>query len=132
MQKTLEDSLQAADQILEDNALSLEDKLFKALDEWFGRHAGLLHPEASDLAAECQRVLGDFIEMSNSSFQLKLQKTIQSSYVNKSADTVKDAAIIAEILFACGSRWKYSCSSRHEFMVKMCDAIHLCCREFRN
>ncbi|QGQ95084.1 TetR/AcrR family transcriptional regulator [Paenibacillus psychroresistens] len=132
IQKTIYDGLQVGDQILDDDALSLEEKLFKALDEWFGRHAGLLLPEASDLAAQCQRVLGDVIATSNSSFQTKLQKIIQASSVKESTESVKDAAIIAEILFACGSKWKHSCSSRHEFMVKMSDAIHLCCRDLSN
>lgn len=132
LQKTIDEGLEVVDQILDDEALSLEEKLFKALDEWFGRHIGLLHPEASDLAAQSQRILGDVIAISNASFQTKLQKIIEASSVKNSTDTVKDAAIIAEILFACGSKWKYSCSSRDEFMAKMYDAIHLCCREFSN
>ncbi|WP_376717951.1 TetR/AcrR family transcriptional regulator [Paenibacillus forsythiae] len=42
IQKALDDGLQFADQILEDDRLTLEEKLFQALDEWFGRHVGFL------------------------------------------------------------------------------------------
>src|SRR3977135_4141275 len=58
IQKTLDDGLHAANKVFDDDRLTLEEKLLKALDEWFGRHAGLLHPEASDLVADCERVLG--------------------------------------------------------------------------
>src|SRR3977135_1179570 len=58
LRKALDDGLQAANKIFDDDRLTLEEKLLKGLDEWFGRHAGLLHPEASDLVAECERVLG--------------------------------------------------------------------------
>src|SRR6202041_189597 len=40
IQKRLDDGLQAANSILDDGRLMLEDKLLKALDEWFGRHVG--------------------------------------------------------------------------------------------
>jgi hypothetical protein len=58
-----------ANKVFDDDRATLEEKLFKALDEWFGRHVGLFHPEAS---------------------------------------------------------------SRPDFLEKMCDAIHLCCRDLRD
>jgi hypothetical protein len=61
---------------LDDDRLTLEEKLLKALDEWFGRHVGLLDPEASDLVAQCERVLGDAVGKGRSSFQKKLEKVI--------------------------------------------------------
>src|ERR1700732_3262639 len=67
IQKALDDGLHAANRILDDDRLTLEEKLLKALDEWFGRHAGLFHPEASDLGAQCERVLGDAVGKSRSS-----------------------------------------------------------------
>ena len=36
IQKALDDGLQAANRILDDDRLTLEEKLLKALDEWFG------------------------------------------------------------------------------------------------
>src|SRR3979490_2171620 len=47
IQRSLDDRLQAANEILDNDHVTLEEKLFKALDEWFGQHVGLYHPEAS-------------------------------------------------------------------------------------
>jgi AcrR family transcriptional regulator len=129
IQKRLDDGLQAANRILDDNRLTLEEKLLKALDEWFGRHIGLLDPEASDLVAQCERVLGDAVGKSRSSFQKKLEKVILASSAKKTKGAEKRVATIADMLCACGLTWKHSLSSRQEFLEKMCDAIHLCCRD---
>jgi AcrR family transcriptional regulator len=129
IQKALDDRLQAANKIFDDDRLTLEEKLLKALDEWFGRHVGLFHPEASDLAAQCERVLGDAVEKSSSSFQKKLEKLILASSAKKTKGAEKRAATIADMLCACGLTWKHSFSSRQEFLEKLCDAIHLCCRD---
>src|SRR3979411_687124 len=129
IQKRLDDGLQAANRILDDNRLTLEEKLLKALDEWFGRHIGLLDPEASDLVAQCERVLGDAVGKSRSSFQKKLEKVILARSAGKTKGAGKRAATLADMLCACGMTWKHSFSSRQEFLKKMCDAIHLCCRD---
>jgi TetR/AcrR family transcriptional regulator, regulator of autoinduction and epiphytic fitness len=129
MQKALDDGLQGANTILDDGRLTLEEKLCKALDEWFGRHVGLLHPEASDLVAQCERVLGDAVGKSSAAFQKKLAKVILASSAKKTKGADKRAATIADMLCACGLTWKHGCSSRQEFLEKMCEAIHLCCRD---
>ena len=129
IQKALDDRLQAANRILDDDRLTLEEKLLRALDEWFGRHVGLLGPEASDLMVQCERVLGDAVGKSRSSFQKKLEKVILARSARKTKGTDKRAATIADMLCACGMTWKHSFSSRQEFLKKMCDAIHLCCRD---
>jgi AcrR family transcriptional regulator len=129
IQRALDDGLQAANRILDDDRLTLEEKLLKALDEWFGRHVGLLDPEASDLVAQCERVLGDAVGKSRSSFQKRLEKVILASSAKKTKGADKRAATIADMLCACGLTWKHSLSSRQEFLDKMCDAIHLCCRD---
>jgi AcrR family transcriptional regulator len=129
IQKTLDDGLRAANRVFDDDRSTLEEKLFKALDEWFGRHVGLFHPEASDLAAECERVLGDAVVKSSSAFQKKLEKVILASSAKRTKGADQRAAIIANMLCACGLTWKHSFSSRQEFSQQMCDAIHLCCRD---
>ena len=126
---TLDDGLQVANRILDDDRLALEEKLLKALDEWFGRHVGLLNPEASDLLGQCERVLGDVIGKSRSAFREKLEEVIQARSARKTKRADKRAATIADMLCACGMTWKHSCSSRQEFLKKICDAIHLCCRD---
>src|SRR5712675_934907 len=129
VQKTLDDGLQAANKVFDDDRLTLEAKLLKALDEWFGRHVGLFHPEASDLVAQCERVLGDAVGKSSSSFQKKLEKVILASSAKKTKGAEKRAATIADMLCACGLTWKHSFSSRQEFLEKMRGAIHLCCQD---
>jgi AcrR family transcriptional regulator len=129
IQKTLDDGLHAANKVFDDDRLTLEEKLLKALDEWFGRHAGLFHPEASDLGAQCERVLGDAVEKSSASFQKKLEKAILATSAKKTKGADKRAATIADMLCACGLTWKHSLSSRQEFLGKMRGAIHLCCQD---
>jgi len=129
IQKTLDDGLQAANKVFDDDRLTLEAKLLKALDEWFGRHVGLFHPEASDLRPQCERLLGDAVEKSISSFQKKLEKVILASSARKTKGADKRASTIAGMLWACGLTWKHNFSSRQEFLKKMREAIHLCCRE---
>ena len=129
IRKSLDEGVQAANSVLDDEHLALEEKLLKALDEWFGRHVGLLHPEASDLKGQCERVLGDAVVKSGSAFQKKLEKVMlaQSSKKTKGAD--KRAATIADMLCTCGETWRHRLSSRQEFSKKMSDAIQLCCRD---
>jgi AcrR family transcriptional regulator len=129
IQKALDDGLQAANEIFDDDRLTLEEKLFRALDEWFGRHVGLLHPEASDLVAQCDRVLGDAVGKSGSAFQQRLEKVILASAAKRTKGAEKRAVTIADMLCACGLTWKHSFSSRQEFSERMRAAIHLCCRD---
>jgi AcrR family transcriptional regulator len=129
IRKTLDDGTQAANRILDDERLALEEKLLKALDEWFGRYVGLLDPEASDLVGQCERVLGDAVGKSRSAFQKKLEKVILARSSRKTKGADKRAAIIADMLCTCGEAWKDRFSSRQEFSKKMYDAIHLCCRD---
>ena len=114
---------------MDDEGLALEEKLLKALDEWFGRHVGLFHPEAADLKGQCERVLGDAVGKSRAAFQKRLEKVILARSARKTKGADKRAATIADMLCACGMTWKHSFSSRQEFLKKMCDAIHLCCRD---
>jgi AcrR family transcriptional regulator len=129
IQKAIDDGLQAADRILDDDRLTLEERLLKASDEWFGRHVGLLDPEASDLVTHYERVLGDAVEKSRFSFQRKLEKVIVARSARKTKGADRRAATIADMLCACGMTWKHSFSSRQEFLKKMVDAIHVCCRD---
>jgi|SRR5882724_3005762 len=129
IQKALDDGLLGANKIFDDDRLTLEEKLLKALDEWFGRHVGLFHPEASDLVAQCERILGDAVGKSSSSFQKRLEKVILASSAKKTKGADKRAATMVDMLCACGLTWKHSLSSRQEFLERMRDAIHLCCRD---
>jgi AcrR family transcriptional regulator len=129
IQKTLDDGLQAANRILDDDRLALEEKLLKALDEWFGRYVGLLDPEASDLVEQCERVLGDAIGKSRSAFQGNLEKVILARSARKTKGADKRAATIADMLCTCGEIWKFGFSARQDFVEKMRDAIRLCCRD---
>jgi AcrR family transcriptional regulator len=129
IQKALDDGLHAANKIFDDDRLTLEEKLLKALDEWFGRHVGLFHPQASDLVVQCERVLGDAVAKSSASFLKKLEKVILTSSARKTKGANKRAATIADMLCACGLTWKHSLTSRQEFLEKMRDAIRLCCQD---
>ena len=119
MLKTLVDALQAANRILDDGRLALEEKLLRALDEWVGRYAGLIDPEASDLVEQCERVLGDAIRKSRCAFQENLEKVILARSAKKTKGADKRAATIADMLCTCGETWIHSISSRQEFSKKL-------------
>ena len=129
IQKALDAGLQAAKRVLDDDHLALEEKLLKALDEWFGRYVELHDPEASDLLAQCERVLGDALGKSRSEFQNKIEKVILARSARKTKVADKRAAIIADMLCTCGEVWQFGVSSRQGFAQKMREAIRLCCRD---
>jgi AcrR family transcriptional regulator len=129
VQKSLDDRLRAANKIFDDDRLTLEEKLLQALDERFGRYAGVFHPDASDIVTECERILGDAVGKNRSAFQRKLETAILASSAKKTKGAGKRAATIANILCTCGLTWQNSLSSRQEFLEKLRDAIHLCCRD---
>jgi AcrR family transcriptional regulator len=129
VQKSLADGLRAANEILDDDCLTLEEKLLRALDMRFGRYAGLFHPDAADMGAECERILGDAVGKYRFAFQRKLETAILASSAKKTKGAEKRASTIADMLCACGLTWKHSVSSQQEFLEKMRDAIRLCCRE---
>jgi len=95
----------------------------------FGRYAGLFYPDASDIVTQCERILGDAVVKSRSTFQKQLETAILASSAKKTKGAEKRAATIANMLCTCGLTWKHNLSSRQEFLEKMRDAIHLCCRD---
>lgn len=127
--KSLDDGIEAAERILEDSRLTLEERLFGALDEWLGRHVGLLHPEASDLAAHCERILGSAVGEGESLFQKRLVQAILSSSSPEAGEREKRAETIVGMLYACAVTWKHTLQSRQEFAEKMRGAIQLVCRD---
>ena len=129
VQKSLDTGLRAANEILDDDRLTLEEKLLQALDKRFGRYAGLFHPDASDIETQCERILGDAVGKYRSAFQRKLETAILASSAKKTKGAGKRASTIANMLCACGLTWKHSLSSQQEFLEKMRDAIQLCCRD---
>jgi AcrR family transcriptional regulator len=129
IQKALDGGLHAANRVLDDDHLALEEKLLKALDEWIGRYVELRDPEASDLVGQCERVLGNALEKSRSEFQKKIEKVILARSARKTKGADKRAAIIADMLCTCGEVWQFGVSSRQGFAQKMRDAIRLCCRD---
>ncbi len=129
LRKSLEDGLFAASKALDNADRSLEEKLLDALDEWFGRHVGLFHIEASDIRQQSQLLLGDVLGEYRAPLQKKMVKLIAASSARKSkVAQLKLATDIAQTLFACGFAWKHDLASREEFQEKMETAIRLCCR----
>ncbi|WP_108125843.1 TetR/AcrR family transcriptional regulator [Saccharospirillum mangrovi] len=127
VRKSLNDGLTATQHVLAESQLGLEEKLLRVLDEWFGRHVGLLQPDASDLAVHCERLLGDLVFQQNSVFQEILQQTMMAASADNK--TSRDqAATAAEMLSACALTWKHTLTSRQEFLNKLESSIALCCR----
>ena len=128
VRRSADDGLQTADAVLGDTNLGLEEKLLKCLNLWFGRHAGRLGVETSDLAPHCERILGDFVKRGDLSFQKRIERTVLD--LGKSVNSLdKQATAIAEILCACGLHWKHVLPSTQEFQEKMRETIDFCCRD---
>ena len=126
VKKSLRDSMQAAIAALDDDGSSLENKIFNALDAWFGSYAGLFGPETSDWDFHCGRVLGSDIANSNFQFCQKLKEAMIKSAGRQIEDIRVDT--IVEILCICGRTWKRTADSHEKFTEKMYDAIRLCCQ----
>lgn len=80
VEKALDDSMQAVTLALDTKVLSLEERIFHALDAWFGCYVGLFTPESiPDWEFHCNRVMGEEVEQSNAQFRRKLTAVILSS-----------------------------------------------------
>jgi AcrR family transcriptional regulator len=118
----------AANKALHVKDLPLEDRLLGALDEWFGRHVGVFHPDASDILPQVKLLLGNAVADCSAAFQAQLVKAITASSSRKlKSRQFQLATDIAHILTACGITWKHELSSRDEFLERMKSAIRICC-----
>lgn len=126
IKKALNDNMQAAIVALNDDSSVLENKIFNALDAWFGGYVGLFGSETSDWDFHCERILGNDIANSDSQFYQRLKEAII-----KSADKqIEDMHVetIVEVLCTCGRTWKRTADSHEKFTEKMYHAIRLCCQ----
>lgn len=126
IKKTLRDSMQAAIEALNDDSSSLENKIFNALDAWFGSYVGLFGSETSDLDFHLQRVLGSNMEGRNSRFRQNLKEAIIKS-VDQQIEDMRVETIV-EVLCTCGRTWKRTADSHENFTKKIYSAIRLCCQ----
>jgi AcrR family transcriptional regulator len=116
--KYLEDGLQSATTVLCNENLRYETRLVRSLDEWYGRTAGLLQPDASDLMPHCERLIGDLLHSTRDQFQKHLARLLATSTTHKSKELTKRAIVLAEMLMACGLTWKHQAISRENLLVK--------------
>ncbi len=120
VEKYLSDRLEAVYKVL-GLPLPLEDKLLKAMDEWFGVHVGFLHEDARDVIEQGKDVLGASFDGYSEKFMSALSITLETANANKTQN-----AQVTEILRACGTTWKHELKSREEFIDRMRGAIRIC------
>jgi Ku protein len=127
IQKTLDNGLQAANKVFDDDRLTLEANYLKL---WM---SGLV--DMSDSFILKRLILGlnvsAFLATLSKKAALHFKRNSKKSFWRrlrtKGAD--KRASTIANMLCACGLTWKHNFSSRQEFLEKMRDAIYLCCQD---
>lgn len=126
VKKALNDSMSAVDDALQSEDVSLEDKIYHALDAWYGSYVGLFGSDLSDWDFHCERVLGNDIVNSEAEFFQKLKAALCSAGNSHLEDTSIDTMI--EVLCICGQTWKRTAESHEQFTVKMYQTIRLCCK----
>lgn len=126
VKRALNDNMQAAVAALNDDRSSLENKIFNALDAWFGSHVGLFGSQTADWDFHCERVLGSDVANSKSQFC----KILKQGMIRSADRPIEEmqAETIVDVLCTCGQAWKRTVDSHEKFTEKMYGAIRLCCQ----
>lgn len=124
VEKAMNDGVRAVQLVLEAGNLPASERLYRAMDAWFGGYVGLFSPEViPDWEFHCHRVAGGRVEEDNAWFRQKLTEILTPP----GKETTPEIRTAAEMLFICGQRWKRTLQSRIEFEEKIKNAISLCC-----
>jgi TetR/AcrR family transcriptional regulator, regulator of autoinduction and epiphytic fitness len=117
-------SLQTTHEILADTEHTIEDRLVRALDAWFGRYVGLVSGDAKDLAEVSAALLGTQVKSHEQALDELLTKALRGAGF---AAAYKPAAInvrqLSETLRAVAVGLKHTCATRAEFMERITIAV---------
>ncbi|MBM9502054.1 TetR/AcrR family transcriptional regulator [Leptospira sp. 201903071] len=133
VQNTLQNSLDAAKKILNDNELSIEERIASAFDAWMGQYVGMLASGASDLVEAGKNLVGPTIYEYEERFLKGIGKTIQESdlksFYSAAGLKVKD---LVETLNRTSIGLKHSSGSRAEFKEGINVAVRILCTPLGN
>ena len=126
--KYLDDGLNLVQDALASEALPLGERLYAAMDVWFGRHFENFKPEAFDIIEAGNRISPKQAEEYKEAFLKKITKAISSSSEFRQSPQITSAREIAQVLFICGLTWKEPHESRKSFMATIALSISVCCQ----
>ena len=130
---SLDDALAAARERLDDSELLIDAKLVGALDEWVGRHVGILGADLSDLEQASQRLVGGLYEETETHFRDAICQAVRASAL---APAYKQVAVsprnLADLLVATARGLKHVATSRDDFRARISIAVRATCFPLAN
>jgi TetR/AcrR family transcriptional regulator, regulator of autoinduction and epiphytic fitness len=128
----LETGIEAASARLGDSALSVEEKLAGAFDEWVGRYVGMIGADVTDLEEARDLLVGPLVAEHEALFIKKVAKMIRASPLPAAYKPVGlTARQLADTLHATALGLKHVCASRAEFGERFAVAVRALCLPLR-
>lgn len=123
----LDDGMRAVERAMNAEGETLEERLYRAMDAWFGYYVGLFTPELiPDWEFHCNRVMGEEVERANDWFRGQLRQVLLQEPAAPLSGEAAETAV--EMLCICGQYWKRTLSLHDDFEARIRSAIRLCCR----
>jgi AcrR family transcriptional regulator len=128
VEHALAGQLRAARMALADEARPIDERLVTALDEWLGRHVGVMGPDASDLIETSGDLTAAIMSDHAEQFELAVATAIANS-------VLKDAYVragvspqqLARTLHATARGFKHDSRSRAAFVEDVATAVRAIC-----
>lgn len=132
VRQTVETSLRAACDCLDDAALPVEKRLVGAFDAWVGRFVGVMGSGASDLGEAGDALVGPLIAQHEALFAAAVVKALRSAgLVAAYRSTGLTARQLTDTLSATARGLKYGCASRGDFVERFTHAVRALCMPLR-
>jgi len=127
-----ETGLEAASARLRDPALSIEEKLAGAFDEWVGRYVGMIGADVSDLEEASNLLVGPLVAQHEELFMEAVTKVIRASGLPAAYKPAGlTARQLADTLHATARGLKHGCPSRAAFGERFAIALRALCLPLR-
>jgi Transcriptional regulator len=129
-EKYLRDGLRYMENELERNDISLQEKIYNAIDAWFGRHLLTFQPSSLDVLDARNDLPGmtNDIAIYKNVICAKIAAVLEGSPEFSQLRNARTPAEIADVLFMCGLSWKDAEGSHEKFMEDMAICIKVCCQ----
>lgn len=128
--KYLRDGLRLVDCALEKSDLSLQERIYNAVDAWFGRHLLTFQPSSLDVLDARNNLpeMTNDIAIYKDAICSRIAASLERSPEFGQLRNARTPAEIAGTLFMCGLSWKDAQGSHKKFMEDMAICIKVCCQ----
>ena len=128
----LDTALAAAAGALADAERPLEERLVATFDTWVGRFVGTLGPNAADLVAAANELVGPMVTRREGQFVEAVEEALRASgLVAAYAPAGVTGRQLAETLYASARGLKYGAATREAFIEGMSVAARVVCLPLR-